>query len=111
MIKTFLDTSALLHSNIPADASFYISPLTLTELERIKTSREPDDIKFQARAAVRKILAGKGDVITPNNKKIDKMLKKYSFLTNINDHRILCAAEIMAEEIGIDLIFMTCDAS
>lgn len=115
MVKTFLDTSALLHQNIPADVSFYISPLTLTELEKIKTSKETDEIKFKARSAVRKILtgitSGKCFVVTMNNKKIDKMLKKYNFLSNINDHRILCAAELTAIEKGIDLIFMTNDST
>lgn len=111
MIKTFLDTSALLHQNLPADASFYISPLTLTELERIKTSKETDDIKFKARAAIRKILSGKGTVVSIDNKKIDKLLKKYNFLSNINDHRIICSAELMAIEAGINLIFMTNDAA
>jgi hypothetical protein len=33
-----------------------------------------------------------------DNKKIDKLLKKYSYLSNINDHRILLAAEITAAE-------------
>jgi len=50
-------------------------------------------------------------VITSNNHKIDKMLKKYNFLSDINDHRILCAAELYAEENGEDVIFMTCDAA
>ena len=35
MNKTFLDTSALLHQTLPSDANYYISPLTLTELEKI----------------------------------------------------------------------------
>lgn len=115
MIKTFLDTSALLYQNISADASFYISPLTLTELERIKTSRETDEIKFKARSAVRKIIAGinsgKCNVVTVDNKKIDRLLKKYNFLSNINDHRILCAAELTAIDLGIDLLFMTNDSA
>jgi hypothetical protein len=37
-------------------------------------------------------------VVLSDNKKIDKMLKKYSFLSDIPDHRILCAAEIEAIE-------------
>lgn len=45
-----------------------------------------------------------------DNHKIDKMLKKYPFLSNINDHRILCAAEIYANEVGRDIIFLTSDA-
>jgi len=33
-----------------------------------------------------------------DNNKIDKMLKKYNFLSNIPDHRIICAAELYAIE-------------
>ena len=45
-----------------------------------------------------------------DNHKIDKMLKKYSFLNDINDHRILCAAELYALEHNHDIIFLTSDA-
>ena len=38
------------------------------------------------------------------------MLKKYPFLSNINDHRIICAAELYAIEEGQDIIFLTSDA-
>jgi hypothetical protein len=38
------------------------------------------------------------------------MLKKYPFLSNINDHRIICAAEIYAQETDQDIIFLTSDA-
>jgi len=38
------------------------------------------------------------------------MLKKYSFLSNINDHRIICAAELYAEQEKQDLTFFTSDA-
>lgn len=111
MNKTFLDTSALLHQNIPSDASYYISPLTLTELEKIKTSRESEDIKYRARETVRRILGSSNiTVVMQDQKKIDKLLKKHNFLSDINDHRILCAAELLAIELGTDVIFMTNDA-
>jgi len=45
-----------------------------------------------------------------DNHKIDRMLKKYPFLNNINDHRIICAAELYAIETEQDIIFMTNDA-
>ena len=38
------------------------------------------------------------------------MLKKYSFLSDIPDHRILCAAEIEAIEQNKNIIFLTSDA-
>lgn len=112
MIKVFLDTSALLHQKLPADAIFFISPLTLTELEKIKTSRENDNIKFKAREAIRFLLgSSRVEVITQDNKKIDRLLKKYNFLSNINDHRILCSAYLLAEEENENLVFMTSDAA
>ena len=112
MIKVFLDTSALLHQVLPADASFYISPLTLTELEKIKSSRESDNIKFRAREAIRFLLSSnRVQIVTQDNRKIDKLLKKYNFLSDINDHRIICTAYLVAEEEGENLVFMTNDAA
>ena len=112
MIKVFLDTSALLHQVLPADASFYISPLTLTELEKIKSSRESDNIKFRAREAIRFLLSSnRVQIVTQDNRKIDKLLKKYNFLSDINDHRIICTAYLVAEEESENLVFMTNDAA
>lgn len=112
MIKHWADTSAVLHWSA-AEAQVAISPLTLSELEHIKTNdRASQELKYNAREAIRKIVSGACySVITSNNHKIDKMLKKYNFLSDINDHRILCAAELYAEENGEDVIFMTCDAA
>lgn len=112
MIKHWADTSAVLHWSA-AEAQVAISPLTLSELEHIKTNdRASQELKYNAREAIRKIVSGACySVITSNNHKIDKMLKKYNFLSDINDHRIICAAELYAEENGEDVIFMTCDAA
>ena len=112
MIKHWADTSAVLHWNT-AEAQVAISPLTLSELEHIKTNdHASQELKYNAREAIRKIVSGSCySVITSNNHKIDRMLKKYNFLSDINDHRILCAAELYAEENGEDVIFMTCDAA
>lgn len=112
MIKHWADTSAVLHWSA-AEAQMAISPLTLSELEHIKTNdRASQELKYNAREAIRKIVSGACySVITSNNHKIDKMLKKYNFLSDINDHRILCAAELYAEENGEDVVFMTCDAA
>ena len=113
-IKHFADTSALLHQKnlIESQAKILISPLTLQELEGIKNNeKESGSVKFQAREVVRAILTtNQFEVITIDNRKIDKMLKKYSFLSNINDHRIICAAELYAEQEKQDLTFFTSDA-
>ena len=112
MIKYWADTSAILHQKL-ADAKIGISPLTLQELEHIKTNEHASqEIKYKARDAVRRIVKDDGiSVIMINNNKIDKMLRKYPFLDNINDHRIICSAEIQAEEQHEDIIFFTSDAS
>lgn len=112
MIKHWADTSAVLHWNM-AEARVAISPLTLSELEHIKTSEHTSqELKYRAREAIRNIIDDNCySVITSNNRKIDRMLRKYNFLSDINDHRILCAAELYAEECGQDVIFMTCDAA
>ena len=112
-IHHWADTSALLHQaglTYP-QVDIAISAITLQELEHIKEHEKDDKIKYKAREAVRAILTtGKFDVILTDNRKIDKMLKKYPFLSNIPDHRILCAAELYAIEQGHDMIFMTSDA-
>ena len=99
MINHFADTSALLHQSglIDPDVDIAISPLTVSELEYIKEHEEDKEIKYMAREAVRSIMTShKLHVIMPDNKVIDKLLKKYRFLSNINDHRILLAAEALA---------------
>lgn len=113
-IKHWADTSALLHQKTLTNpqVKIAISSITLQELEHIKNSdKESIQTKYQAREIVRAILTSdKFDVILTDNRKIDKMLKKYPFLSNINDHRIICAAELYAIEEGRDIIFLTSDA-
>lgn len=112
-IRHWADTSALLHQAglIDPKVDIAISTITIQELEHIKSNDKDDKIKYKAREAVRSILTtGKFETVMTDNKKIDKMLKKYSFLSNIPDHRILCAAEIYAIEHDIEIIFLTSDA-
>lgn len=112
-IRHWADTSALLHQAglIDPKVDIAISTITIQELEHIKSNDKDDKIKYKAREAVRSILTtGKFETVMTDNKKIDKMLKKYSFLSDIPDHRILCAAEIYAIEHDIEVIFMTSDA-
>ena len=111
-IKHWADTSALLHQPLlNTEIGIAISTLTVAELEHIKNSNENETTKYKAREAVRALLTNpKFDVILTDNKRIDKMLKKYKFLSNIPDHRILCAAELYAADQGEDIIFLTSDA-
>lgn len=112
MIQHWADTSAVLHWNLN-ESKVAISPLTLQELEHIKSNdRESQEMKYLAREAVRKIINTDAFIpILVDNNKIDKLLKKYNFLSNINDHRILLAAELTAREQGKDIIFLTSDAA
>ena len=113
-ITRWADTSALLHQNglLDPQADIAISTITLKELENIKShSNENNTIKYKAREAVRSILtSNKFNIILSDNYKIDKMIKKYHFLNDIPDHRILCAAELQAIEQGKTILFLTSDA-
>lgn len=111
MDKIFLDTSAVLSGALKEEGKFYLSPITLSELEHIKTAEnKSDNIKYFAREAIRDILNNKNIIFTSySNKLVDKMLKKYNFLSNINDHRILCEAALSADEGYIK--FQTNDAA
>ena len=113
MITHFADTSAILHQAnlLKSEASIAISPITIMELEHIKEHETDNNIKYRAREAVRAIISNtKYNVIMPNNKEIDKLLKKYSFLNDINDHRIILTAEAAALQQGRDIVFITNDA-
>ena len=111
MVDRWVDTSALLRQNNFV-RPIAISPLTLSELEHIKSSEKTSEkLKYNAREVIRAIISSQNiDVIPTDNHHIDKMIKKYKFLSNINDHRIICEAELAAERQNKDIIFTTCDA-
>lgn len=111
----FLDTSAVLRKGALKDyKNIYISPITLSELENIKTnSNKSEELKYLARAAVRDIIYS-SDIGTTefiSQHKVDKLLKKYNFLRNINDHRIVCEAELLAQDSGDKVQFVTADGA
>ena len=114
MIYHFLDTSAVLNGALNEyNNGCYISPLVLTELEHIKTSSLKDElVKFQSREAIRKILNTNSIYYTfYSQKKINKLLNKYSFLTDINDHYLICEAELLGEEVNEQINFITSDSA
>lgn len=113
MDAVFLDTSAVLNGEIHKHDDCYISPLTLSELEHIKTSDRPEHIKYLAREAIRQILSNPKIVYaTYNQKEVTKLLKKYNFLSDINDHHILCEAALTAKQReGGNITFITYDAA
>lgn len=113
MLYTFSDTSAILNGSLEQYKDSYISLLTLNELEHIKTSLDKDDkIKYMAREAVRTIIDSETiSYNTYSQKIVNKLLKKYDFLSDINDHRILCEAELLGEEINGKVLFLTSDGA
>lgn len=113
MIKVlnFLDTSAILNGGLKLFENVYISPLVLTELEHIKDSvNKSDKIKYLAREAVRDIITSTNiSYSTISQKQINKNLKRYDFLSDINDHRLLCEALVLSEEQEVK--FITSDSA
>ena len=113
MIKVlnFLDTSAVLNGGLKLFENVYISPLVLTELEHIKNSiNKSDKIKYLAREAVRDIITSTNiSYSTISQKQINKNLKRYDFLSDINDHRLLCEALVLSEEQEVK--FITSDSA
>ena len=110
----FLDTSAILKKNALEEfTNIYVSPITLTELENIKTNyNKSEEIKYLARNAVRNIINSNtihSEIIS--QKIIDKLLKKYPFLKDINDHRIICEAEQLAASLHEEVRFITADGA
>lgn len=95
------DTSALLSLEKLYEGQTVISPIVLSELERIKTFKEKDEHqKFLARKAT-KMLREQGPnlmVSSATNKGRKKILKENNFLFAIDDHEILIDAISYAKE-------------
>jgi len=110
---TFADTSAILNGCTDTYTDVWISRLTVAELENIKTSETKDsNIKYLARKAVRAIIFNNGyNIYHPDERKIDKFIKKHSTLRDINDHRIIAAAALLQKEKDYDVNFVTSDGA
>lgn len=112
MNYNFLDTSAVLNGGLKKYSHAYISPTTLTELENIKTSNKKDEhIKYLAREAIRNITSNTIQYEIQSQKQVNSLLRKYDFLSDINDHRILCEAELLGKKHSETILFLTSDAS
>lgn len=109
----FLDTSAILNGELKnCFQKTYISPITLMELQNIKTSDRNEYIKYRAREAIRDIITFTNVAIeTPPQKNINKLLKKNTFLSDINDHKIICEASLLATQTSHQVVFITYDAA
>lgn len=112
-MHSFLDTSAVLNGALKVYLNSYISPTVLMELESIKTAfNKSEEIKYKARQAVRDILSNpKINYTEYSQKQINKLLKKYSFLLDIPDHRLICEAELIGKEKDATVQFITNDGA
>ena len=112
-MRYFLDTSAILNGALNTYPHSYISPIVLMELESIKTSfNKSEDIKYKARKAIKNILNSSTlEYTTISQRKIQKYLKNFSFLSDINDHRLICEAAITAQDSVENIIFITSDGA
>ena len=107
----FLDTSAILNGALNSYPKCYISPITLIELEHIKNSKDKsDDVKYQARKAIRDIIESFTIQVTRFSQfQLKHIIHKYSFLMDINDHYILSAAELLGRKEQV--FFVTSDGA
>ena len=108
----YLDTSAVLNGGLRIFDNIYISPLVIQELEHIKTSSYADEkTKYLARQAVRDILASKDINTYPliSQRQVNKIIKKYDFLSDINDHKMICEALLLSNEEHVK--FVTSDGA
>lgn len=108
----FYDTCTLLNEleSIFKGEPFYISNLTLRELENIKTSAHKDeDTKYKARRLIH-LLQDHANLVNiiDYNYKWDKYFKKYPILTDNTDSRIILTALWLSKKHS--LIFLTQDS-
>lgn len=108
----FYDTSALLSGAYKEiDSNSYISSIVLDEVEHIKTSSSKDnDVKYKARKLVRFLMDNNGEWKHEifQQRAIDKVMKKYSFLANKNDSYLIAEALLLTKKYHV--VFITQDA-
>ena len=109
----FYDTCSLLnelHSAFENDF-FYISSVTLEELENIKTSSSKDqDIKYRARQLLHLLFENKNKYkVVIFQKEWEIAISNFSYLSDNNDSKIIYSAFITDTGISFDLVFKTDD--
>ena len=110
----FLDTSALLNGALKQypKPQVWISPLSIQELENIKNSNRSDEIKYLARQTVRDIITSYDyNIYYANMQKVEKFIRKNSYLENTIDHKLLSSAAILAKEQQRPVQFVTSDGA
>lgn len=112
-MQLFYDTCGLLdklHHAFNDDEKFFISSLTLKELENIKTSSTKDpDIKFKARILIHLLRENQDKYVTVlYQTDWEPKLKSMNILSDNNDSRIILSAYIINSE-QIPITFVTND--
>lgn len=111
MSKKFYDTNAILSllDDVFGGETFYISSVTLEELEHIKTSNNKDaEVKYQARRATH--------LLDEHDSEFEIVTYKYDMSENValsgveitNDIKI-CACASYIKNLGKDIVFVTDD--
>ena len=113
MVINFLDTSAVLAGGLSEFDNIHISPITLQELEYIKTSALKDDAtKVAARNAIKNIITHNLQTVScQSDRKIESLFKKYNFLPKNNDSIILLNALFQQIHYHKQVHFITGDSA
>lgn len=112
----FYDTCSLLSLGsrvFENEDPFYISSITLKELENIKTSSYKDNnTKFKARKLLHLLNANADKYnLVSYQKEWDALIYESSVLDTTNDACIIISAKMLQEIAGIDILFVTEDLS
>ena len=107
---TFIDTCYLLNNLDKINDHFYISSVTIEELEKIKTSIHKDeDVKYKARKAVRFLIDNRSNyTVIPFKFSYEELNELFDDLPRNNDSQILaCAYSVYleAQKDNTDFIF------
>lgn len=112
-MRKFYDTCSLLTELTSAfkdfEQPFYLSSITLKELESIKTSAYKDaEIKYRARKLIN-LLENNEDkyIIVTFKKEWEELLPTYDILSDTNDSKIILSALILSKK--EDIVFITED--
>lgn len=113
MVIHFLDTSCILNGGLHNYYHAYVSPLTLMELEEIKSANNKSEtIKFMARQAIRDIISSQEIQYSfISREQVNKVIKKFDFLPDNHDAQILAEAEWLGRNSCESIHFVTSDGA
>ena len=113
MSFVFLDTSALLNKAYVGVENCYTSTTVLAELEEIKKAKNRDgNLKTTARQVIHDIVIEKKiNMFMAEPKKVHRFIKKHELFDEINDHKILAEAYLLADDLGTFGNFITSDSA